>query len=369
MESLYMGCVSYTQRFFPDGKITKAALQEAELTARSELQSVSAAFGTGNWQEAIGSSGTARALADIMQQSGWSHGEITQEGLQRVRSAMLKAGNAKAVALPGLQADRIAVLPGGFAVMAAVFDELGIERMAVAEGALREGVLYDLVGRVHHHDQRDATVNQFMRRYHVDTAQAARVERLALALYAQVGEALGADHEAARQMLSWAARLHEVGWSIAHAGYHKHSAYILANSDMPGFAKTEQVRLALLVRAHRGSLAKLTRDQAIDERDWEWIAILRLAALLCRSRRDADIAPLHYSRAGSVMRVEIEPHWLAENPLTETLLAQEQKEWKSIQQFHEAVAGFGAHFVNAMQVVAAGSKQHERFLLRVSCLG
>lgn len=329
MESLYMGCVSYTQRFFPDGKISKSALQEAELTARSEMQSVLAEFSAGNWQEAVGSSGTARALADILQQSGWADGGITAEGLQRLRSVLIKAGSAKAVALPGLQVDRIAVLPGGFAVMAAVFDELQIERMTVAEGALREGVLYDLLGRVHHVDQRDATVTRFMRRYQVDTQQAERVERLALALYGQVRSVLGGDDEEIRHLLCWMARLHEVGWSIAHAGYHKHSAYILANADMPGFSKTEQARLALLARAHRGSLAKLVRDYTIDERDWELIAILRLATLFCRSRRDADIAPIHYSREGAVMRIEIEPRWLAENPLTETLLKQEQKEWKS----------------------------------------
>ena len=152
--------------------------------------------------------------------------------------------------------------------MAGVFAELDIESMMVTGGALREGVLYDLVGRFHHHDQRDASVNHFMSRYHVDAKQTVRVEALALHLLEQATTQSSNELDLSLHLLSWAARLHEVGISIAHAGYHKHSAYILAHADMPGFSKHDQARLSLLVRAHRGSLVKLTREQALEDVTW-----------------------------------------------------------------------------------------------------
>ncbi len=331
LESLYMGCVSFSRRYFPDGRISKGAMQRAELAARAELQPIASAFAAGAWDEAIGSSGTARALADVMELNGWSAGGITAEGMERLRMHLLRAGDVRALQLRGLPQDRLPVLPGGFAIMAAIFAELEIDHMAVASGALREGVLYDLLGRFHHHDQRDATVNQFMRRYHVDPKQARRVEALALALFDPIArQAFGDEADAMRQLLTWAARLHEVGISIAHSGYHKHSAYILSNADMPGFSKKDQARLSLLVGTHRGNLAKATRDLVVLDADWELIAILRLAVLFCRSRRDVDAGLIHYRRDKSTMRVVIEPRWLADNPLTETLLEEEQKQWKAL---------------------------------------
>ena len=330
MESLYMGCVSFTQRFFSDGKISKGALQKAELAARAETQAIAAGFAADHWNEAVGSSGTARALADILEQNGWSPSGITAEGLEKLRSFLIKAGDVKALVLPGLQADRLPVLPGGFAIMAGVFAELAIEKMTVTGGALREGVLHDLLGRFHHHDQRDATATQFMRRYHVDAQQAARVEALALTLFDQVSTHISQDGETARRMLIWAARLHEAGISIAHAGYHKHSAYILANADMPGFSKIDQARLSVLARAHRGNLSKATREQKLDSEDWELVAILRLAVLLCRNRRDMNHAAIHFQCEQSRMRLSLEPQWLADSPLTETLLEEEVRQWKAI---------------------------------------
>ncbi len=330
MESLYMGCVGFTQRFFADGKISKGALQQAELAARAEVQAIAAGFAAGHWEQAVGSSGTARALADILEQNGWSASGITAGGVEKLRAFLIKSGDVKALALPGLSADRMPVLPGGFAIMAGVFAELDIEHMTVAASALREGVLHDLLGRFHHHDQRDATVTQFTHRYHVDTNQAARVEAQALALFDQAGAQIAKDNEAARRLLVWAARLHEVGITIAHEGYHKHSAYILANADMPGFSKVDQARLSALVRAHRGNLAKATRERRLGNEDWELIAILRLAVLLCRNRREMDGAAMHYRREQSKMRLILAPQWLADSPLTETLLEEEVRQWKAV---------------------------------------
>jgi len=325
-----MGCVNFTQRFFPDGKITKSGLQQAELAARAEVQGIAAGFVAGHWTEAIGSSGTARALADVLQQNGWGDGGISAEGLEKLRGLLVKAGDVKNLVIPSLQADRIPVLPGGFSIMAGVFAELEIEHMAVAGGALREGVLYDLLGRFHHHDQRDATVNHFMNRYHVDALQAQRVEALALHLLVQIDAGNDSEREHEQHLLNWAARLHEVGISIAHAGYHKHSAYILGNADMPGFSKHDQARLSLLARAHRGNLAKLVREQALEDADWNMIAILRLAVLLCRNRRVLDHGAVSFQRKPSKARLTLAPQWLAENPLSEYLLQDEIKQWKAI---------------------------------------
>jgi exopolyphosphatase/guanosine-5'-triphosphate,3'-diphosphate pyrophosphatase len=327
MESLYMGCVSFSQRFFPDGRVGKDAIQHAELAARMELQTIKASYIAARWQEVIGSSGTARALADLLEQNNWSASGITADGLAQLRTAMIKAGDCKKLELAGMKADRIPVLAGGFAIMSAVFRELGIKHMAVADTALREGVLYDLIGRFHHQDMRDVTVNQFMRRYHVDTLQAKRVEELALSLFDQVAPSLGEEAAVLRQKLIWVARMHEIGISIAHSGYHRHSSYILENADMPGFSKKEQIHLGLLVRAQRGGLAKIS---ALSEQRVPWPAILalRLAVLFYRSRTDTTLPYIQMKCREHDYRIRLDKTWLEQNLLTENALLSEAKEWK-----------------------------------------
>ena len=329
MESLYMGCVSYSKRFFPDGKVGKEAMQQAELAARMELQTIKANFSAGHGQEVIGSSGTARALADLLEQNGWSTSGITADGLMQLRTAMIKAGDCKKLDLAGIKADRIPVLPGGFAIMSAVFKELGIQRMVVAETALREGVLYDMVGRFHHQDMRDVTVSQFMRRYHVDAVQAERVVKLALSLFDQLIFPNKEDAIILRQKLQWVASMHEIGISIAHSGYHRHSAYILENADMPGFSKKEQIHLGLLVRAQRGGLGKIT-GLATQRELWPAILALRLAVLFYRSRMDAALPTVQMKCRESDYRLRLDRKWLEQNTLTENALQAEVREWKAL---------------------------------------
>lgn len=329
MESLYMGCVSYSKRFFGDGKITKDAMQQAELAARMELQTIRFEFSGGNWQEAIGSSGTARALADLLKQNNWSHEGITAEGLAKLRSMLLKAGECKRLDTLGLKPDRIPVLPGGFAIMSAVFTELNIQHMSVAGAALKEGVLYDLLGRLHHQDMRDITVSQFMRRYHIDPLQAKRVEDLSLSLFKQVVQGSDGDVDTAQQQLQWVAKLHEIGVSIAHSGYHKHAAYILENADMPGFSRMEQCQLGLQARAQRGSLSKIPKLSGIIQ-DWTAILALRLAVLFCRSRTDVVLPRMQLKRSGNEYRIKLDKKWIEQNPLTENALQAEIKEWKAV---------------------------------------
>jgi exopolyphosphatase/guanosine-5'-triphosphate,3'-diphosphate pyrophosphatase len=329
LESLYMGCVSYSMRFFPGGKLSKGNLKQAELAARIELQTIARDFSAGHWKEAVGSSGTARALADILEQNGWSRSGITPDGLDRLRSALLKTGDVNKLSFAGLKPDRIPVLPGGFAIMAAIFSELKAERMTLANGAMREGILYDMIGRFHHHDMRDTTVAQFMKRYHVDVAQARRVERLALSLFRQFAGDLHADEEHPAQWLSWAVKLHEIGLSVAHNAYHKHSAYILGNADMPGFSKMEQNRLSILVLAHRGSLDKM-RGLVEGEVVVALVAALRLAALFYRSRTNAHLPAIEAHCRGFDYRLKLCPDWLRDNPLTAAALREETKEWRKL---------------------------------------
>ena len=335
LESLYMGCVSYSLRFFPDGKVAKPNLKQAELAARSELQTIAADF-KGQWQQALGSSGTAKAISEILELNGYSKSGITRDGLEKLRAQLLKAGDVQKLDLQGLRPDRIPVLAGGFAIMHAAFCELGIEQMQPALGALREGVLYDLLGRFHDNDMRDVTVQQFMQRYRIDARQAERVAQLAR-LFAQqfLGDEAG---EAALHMLDWTARLHEIGISVAHSGYHKHSAYILANADMPGFSKKEQARLSLLALAQRGNLEKL-QGQLKNTEDCVLAMSLRLAVLFYRSRSDSDLPALCGRFSGTKFHLSMDASWLAQNPLTETALREEVKQWKTLGVGMQVIAG------------------------------
>ncbi len=326
MESLFMGCVSFSLQFFPGGVIDKQNLKQAEFAAQKQLEIIADDYLDAGWQNAIASSGTARALGDILEQNGFTTQGLSRDGLAMLREAMLRAGHAENLRLEGLKPDRIPVLPGGFAIMSAVFKMLDLDRVSVSDGALRQGVLYDLLGRSEHHDQRDASIEQFVDSYDIDRAQASRVAELALDLFRQVVGPSTDETMDIERRLEWAAKLHEIGLSISHAAYHKHSAYILSNADMPGFSKMDQSRIALLALGHTGKLAKL--DGVLDD-DLEWLAVLclRLSVLLHRRRTDLDAARLRLVRGKRGYVIEADPAWLADHPLTEFSLRQEVAEW------------------------------------------
>jgi exopolyphosphatase/guanosine-5'-triphosphate,3'-diphosphate pyrophosphatase len=329
LESLYMGCVSFSLRFFPDGRVDKRSFKEAELAARRELQTIVHDYRETGWDEAIGSSGTAKAIVDLLELNGFSNHGLTREGLEKLRAELLHAGEASRMRLQGLRADRMPVLPGGLAIMSAIFKEFDLERMAFSEGALRLGVLYDQLGRYHHDDLREATVNRFMQRYEVDRRQAARVAHTALGLLNQlVPESHIAGHPDA-QFLIWAARLHEVGISVAHSSYHKHSAYILANADMPGFSRRDQARLSRLVLAHRG---KLERAQPLrgEAPEWTLIFCLRTAVLLHRSRDDQPPPPRSATFTRNGFQLGLGADGLNVLPLTTAALEDEAQQWSGI---------------------------------------
>lgn len=332
LASLYMGCVGFSLKYFPNGRIGKSGMKAAELAARKELQGIVRLYRKTGWEEAVGSSGTAKALADIIEMNGLSAtGEagITREGLENLRGILLQAGDVGRLTLQGLRPDRIPVLPGGLAIMSAVFKEFGLERMTFSEGALRLGVLYDLLGRYHHQDLRHATVQQFMRRYQVDADQAARVASTARGFLLQLLPKAAKAEQADAQVLGWATLMHEIGISVAHSSYHKHSAYILANADMPGFSKMDQARLSRIVLAHRG---KLDRVQEImpDSADWLLIFSLRLAVLLHRSRDDASLPAIAVRRRERGFVVGVDPDWLVASPLSAAALEEEGRQWSGL---------------------------------------
>ncbi len=329
LESRHMGCVSYSLRYFPAGKIDKKNLKEAEFAARQDLQTIVHAYRTTGWELAVGSSGSAKSLVDVLEQNGITAEGITRQGLERLREVLLAAGNLDKLELAGLKADRLPVFLGGFAIMSAVFKEFGLERMAFSEGALRLGVLYDLLGRYHHHDLRDATVCSFMHRYQVDRPQAKAVSETACHLLHSLDPATAQADHPDNMFLRWAALLHEIGISVAHASFHKHSAYILANADMPGFSRMDQARLARIVLAHRGKLTRIA-GLDLDNPDWRLIVCLRLAYILHRARDGRGLPPIDIEATSHGFGVTLCDGWLRKHPLTAAVLEDEQRQWLSI---------------------------------------
>ena len=348
-ESLYMGCLSYSLKYFPDGKIEKGRMKAAELAARQELAGIVREYRAAGWSEAVGSSGTARSIENILRENGFAQAGVTRDGLDRLRDRLLKVERADPDRIAGLRPNRAPVLPGGVAILRAVLDELGIEAMQVSDGALRHGVLYDLLGRVEHRDMREATVAQFMRRYHIDVPQAERVKALALTVYDALAPGQDRDDDEDRRMLGWAAGLAEIGLSIAHAQYHKHSAYVLANADMPGFSRMEQARLARLVLAHRGKLGKM-QDAGLDGADWKLVFALRIASLILRSRSDAKVPFLRVAADPGGFAIDLPQSWLDENPLSADALESETGHWKPVG-MKLAVTGLSDRKVSVLQQV------------------
>jgi exopolyphosphatase / guanosine-5'-triphosphate,3'-diphosphate pyrophosphatase len=342
MESLYIGCVSHSMRFFPKGSIDAHAFKEAELAARREIQVIAGNYLKSGWKQVIGSSGTARALADIIAENNFNgqgdgltmgrvntgSGLITREGLRAMKKHLLKYEHVNDIQLSGLKDERRGVWPGGLAIMLAVFDELGIESMEVTDAALRVGVLYDLLGRSQHHDMRYVTVEQFMQRYTVDRDQANRVGNLAAEFLDQLPKPDSESRAENIALLQWAANLHEIGLSISHNGYHKHSAYIAGNADMPGFSKNDQARLAALLIGHAGKLGKLATNAGFQ--DWRMLFCLRLAQVLCRGRSDANLPKVKVSEDDGSYLVSLSREWADAHPLTEFSLQKEAAEWERI---------------------------------------
>ncbi len=325
-ESLHIGCIGHTTRFFADGRLRKESFREATTAARVELETIEQAFRRTGWVAAIGSSGTILSIEAILRANGWGE-SITRDGLRQLRDAMIAAGRLSKLQLPGLPADRASVLPGGLAILYGAFKSLKIDRMSTASGALREGLLYDTLGRIAHEDVRERTIAWLCERYAVDRSQAARVETSALALLDRAQAAWELHHPDLRLVLGWAARLHEIGLALSYSGYHKHGAYLVANSDLPGFSREQQGLLAALVGAHR---RRLRPERVAELRGAGGNAavrlavLLRLAATLNRARDPEGAVLPEMTAAGTIVELRFPKGWLEDHPMTATDLQYEQ---------------------------------------------
>jgi len=327
MESLFMGCVGMSQRFFADGKLTAKRFEKARLAVRLELRPVKSAFRRVDWGQTAGSSGTIRTAARIAEGLGVGDGGVSMKALETIVQRMVEARRIDELELPGLSAERLPVFPGGVAVLVEIMATLRLKHLQVAEGSLREGLLYDMMGRLSEEDPRDRTVRALLGRHHIDELQARRVADTAAALFASVDKQLGLKREA-RQALVWAALLHEVGLDIAHVKYHQHGAYLLLNGDLPGFSRHEQQLLAMLVGNHRRKIIDTAMTQLPPRMRamGPWlVSLLRIAVLLHRSRTELALPDLKLViKGGDTLRLVFPADWLEDNPLTAADLELEQ---------------------------------------------
>jgi exopolyphosphatase/guanosine-5'-triphosphate,3'-diphosphate pyrophosphatase len=332
-ESLFMGCVSMSQRFFADGRISKQAMDAAVIAGRLEIRPVRRFYEAGNWELAVGSSGTIRSIRDVVQAAGWSSAGISRKSLKKLRKALIAAGQADNISLEGLSDDRRPVFAGGVAVLSAVFKALDIEVMRVSDLALREGLLYELLGVIHHQDVREQTVETLVKRFGLDAQQGALVSSTATSLLQQVAapwNLLKPDHAL---LLDWVARLHEIGLIISHGSFHKHGAYILANADLSGFTRQQQTMLAALLRGLRRKFpASVFNELAPEIRECaqRLCILLRLSALLHRGRSRTQRPAIEIQVEDNGIQLRFPSGWLKVHPLTRAELETEAGYLKAI---------------------------------------
>ncbi|MEM7358748.1 MAG: Ppx/GppA phosphatase family protein [Pseudomonadota bacterium] len=332
-ESLEVGCVVQSNEFFPDGKLTKKRFERAKLAAELAIQPVVKQFRQHRWSEVIGCSGSMKSISTVLLQGGWSKDGINRDALNNLLEHAIEVGDINGLKIPGLTRDRAPVFPGGLSILLALFELFEIHEMSVSEIALREGVLYDLVGRSSAEDIRDVSVTAMLSRWAVQRPHGDRVRETALALYQQVAAAWDIQDRLLRDILGWSAQLHELGLLISHDGYHKHGAYVVANADMAGFARRDQLLLSSLISGHRrkfplGQFEQLPATLVTPAK--RTAVILRLAVLLHRGRGSnlPEVPELVVN--GQQLALQFPPGWLDSKPLTLADLSQEQSWLKAI---------------------------------------
>ena len=329
LESLFIGCVSLSLKYFGDGVITRKTMQKAVTAARLHMEPMEKAYRRIGWEMVSGSSGTIRTIEKVVVGQGWSDDGITPEALEHLRTELIKAGSTDVLDLKGLGKDRAPVFPGGVAALIAVFEGLKIERMWASDGALREGLLYDLIGRTEHDSVREQAVNTLTTRYQVDMEQAARVEQTVDDCFLKLASCWNLNQKGYyRQCLVWAARLHEVGLAIAHSKYQKHGEYIVRNSDMLGFTRNEQQIVATLIRAHRYKFPAAVLNEMGDmltEPVMRLCIMLRIAVLLQRGHKSEELPDIEMRASGNAVQLQFPKGWLKKHALTRADLKQEKK--------------------------------------------
>lgn len=333
IESVGMGCVVYTSRFFSSGAITRSAMRDARLAARVQLEFLAERYRRDGWDIALGASGTIRGVWRVIRSQGWGDEIITKAALEKAVAMTVASGHTDKIDFPGLREDRRPIFAGGLAVLAGVFDALTLDFIQTSDQALREGVVYDLLGRLADRDARSDAVAAMARRYSVDQGQARNVEWTALRLFAQVSSFWSIDPIAGRNLLSWAAQLHEIGLAISHDGYQRHGEYILRHGDLIGFSRTDQCLLAALVRLQRGKFSNGVVKEVPPawRRSIRLLAVLfRLSVLLHRSRtaKRRSLPTVEVSQKGLILRFK--KGWLERHPLTRADLEVEREALKGV---------------------------------------
>jgi len=333
LSSLYFGCVSISQRFFKHGKITLKNWQKAKTAVEVELQSITEKYCKSGWEEVLGSSGTMRSVREVMVANGWSERGITQEGIQILKQHLFDFGQIEDIDLIGLSERRRPVFASGVVIIEACMSLLNIEQIIVAEYALREGLLYEMVGRLLEDDLRQTTISGLLEKYRIDISQANRVSKLALKLWKQLAKTWELP-KASKDWLLWAAHLHEIGLTISYHGYHRHGAYLIEHSDLPGFSKLEQSILAKLILLHRRKPATHTVDELVSRAQTPTrliAALLRIAVALYRTRTEDKLPQFEINADRSYsLQLQFPADWLAQHPLTYADLKQEQSQLKKL---------------------------------------
>lgn len=331
--SRFMGCVSFSEQFFPGGRIDRDCFSAAQTAASQELQDVRQRLRPAAFDRVLGASGTIVSVSNLLRELGFTDGRIDYVGMKRLRSLMIEDPAASWFKSDTVRPDRLAVLPGGLAILMAIHRSLAIEEMHPSTGALREGVLYDQLGRIQHEDVRSRTISRMVERFAADTEQSARVGESARNLLKQCTDVWHLAEEDSGRVLEWAARLHEVGLSVSHTGYHRHGAYLVANTDMPGFSVDDQILLAAVIRTHRRKI-RLEYFEGLTgqrlEEAMQLSAIFRLAVLLNRSRVQAPLPELSVSKSGRRLQLRFAEGWLEEHPLTTADLEGESGQLRGI---------------------------------------
>ncbi len=334
VNSKQMGCVSYTYRFFANEKLSKKNFAKASLAAEQKLESLAQQYRKRGWDIAFGSSGTAKAIRDVLMGLGYDDGLITAKRLDELVDKLCEWSTIEEINLDGLTDDRKPVFAAGVAILQAIFSSLSIDTLHFSEGALREGLLYEMEDRFKRTDIRMRTTEALANKHFVDLEHAAKIKGQAREFFEQVHKKIGIGKKnELSALLEWSALLHEVGLSISFQAFHRHSAYILQHTNMPGFNREQQRVLAMLVRFQRKALKfkEMEEFSLYKKKDIiNLIRILRLAILLNGQRNDDPLPELNLDVDGDKWTLTSpETGWLENNKLLDADLQTEQEYWRN----------------------------------------
>lgn len=332
LRSLEMGCVSMSRAIFKKGKLAKKYWKKAGIAAHMELRPVRHYFRKAGWNSATGASGTIKTVGRVVHELGLESYDITLDSLYRIRDIMIDAGHVDNLELPGLKSDRQPVFAGGLAVLIATFEALKIETMQVSEGALREGLLYDRLGRIQSEDTRVKTVSSVQHRFQISQKHARRVSKKTHQLLTACEKSWNLRLKDA-EILHWASSLHEIGLAVSLSGYQKHGAYLLDNADLPGFSYEEQDWMSILVRCHRKKISKELFSHLPDKDQQtalRLVVLLRLATLLHRSRKEETAVIEKITASDNALTLQFAQDELINHPLQLASLKQEAHYLKNV---------------------------------------